>query len=80
MVDTATPMLGIRLQQLPRHSMQAIMLRVIPHMQYRDQQVPAALEQVPQHLAIRWVLEFSTMQCCQVTASECSKKTPQTEQ
>lgn len=79
----ATPMPGIRLQQLLPHSMQAITLRVIPRMRYRDQLVPAVPEQAPQRRAIRWVLESNTMQCCQVTASECSTcstRTPQHEQ
>jgi phage terminase large subunit-like protein len=72
MVDTAIPMLAIRLQQLQPHSMQVIMLRAIRRMQYRDQPVPAALEQALQRQAIHWVLESNTMQCCQVTSSGCS--------
>ena len=78
MVDTATPMPGIRLQQLLPHSMQAIMLRVIPRMRYRDRPVPAAPEQAPQRRAIHWVLESNTMQCCQVTAPECSTRSTRT--
>ena len=70
-VDTATPTLDIKLQQLPRLSMQAITLRVTPHTRYRGRRDPVVPGQRPQLRVMHWVLESNTMQCCQVRTLEC---------